>query len=64
MVAVLLQFAAVVVVVVEAAAVAAVGAEDGRDERLIAVPPLTSDEPSMQSMLDSSWKSRIIEILQ
>ena len=55
MVVVLLQFAAVVVAVVEAAAVAAVGAEEGRDERLIAVPPLTSDEPSIQSMLDSSW---------
>jgi hypothetical protein len=50
MVVVLLQFAAVVVVV-EAAAV---GADEGRDERLIAVPALTSDEPSMQSMLDSS----------
>jgi hypothetical protein len=54
---VLLQL--VVVVVVNAAATAAavvVGADEGLDERLIAPTeplPLTSDEPSMQSILDS-----------
>jgi hypothetical protein len=47
-----------VVVVVNAAAavVVAVGADEGLDERLIAPTeplPLTSDEPSMQSILDS-----------
>jgi hypothetical protein len=47
-----------VVVVVNAAAAAAVvvGTDEGLDERLIAPTeplPLTSDEPSMQSILDS-----------
>ena len=51
---VLLQL--VVVVVNAAAAAVVVGADEGLDERLIAPTeplPLTSDEPSMQSILDS-----------
>jgi hypothetical protein len=45
-----------VVVVVNATAAVVVGADEGLDERLIAPTeplPLTSDEPSMQSILDS-----------
>jgi hypothetical protein len=52
---VLLQLV-VVVVNAAAAVVVVVGADEGLDERLIAPTeplPLTSDEPSMQSILDS-----------
>ena len=48
---------AAVVVVVEAAdvndAAATIGVDEGLDDRLIAV---TSEDPSMQSRFDSSWR--------
>ncbi len=53
---VLLQLVVVVVNAAAAAVVVVVGADEGLDERLIAPTeplPLTSDEPSMQSILDS-----------
>ena len=53
---VLLQLVVVVVVNAAAAAAVVVGTDEGLDERLIAPTeplPLTSDEPSMQSILDS-----------